>query len=322
MSQPIPFSAATPTTNDTTPIVSTPLATVHPQHSSPTISQIPTYGSPSTNTTALSHSPAADSLSTSPLPRNATTPTPTTPIAIENLTENQKAIILRKHLLTAEDQRTAVAELQLQSTGNSPRPGLSTFGGRRSDNSTTTLPQETGFVHEEEATYPIPYDLPGADVTAEIYKWAAKQEDPLPGLRRSKSLISIDRTTARRTSRGEYTEPNTMSNTVGESSNNGEEDEMRVREMREPGGFRRDFVIRKMTSGNTSQNPSGISNYSGAQQQQYHQNNNGGRFTRSFIDFCKILIRPLSLPPFDVGRGLNHTFVSQYRYMVISEERI
>ena len=87
------------------------------------------------------------------------------------------------------------------------------------------------------------------DITAPIYKWAAQQAGTsAPGLRRSKSLISIDRPKDRRPSRGEYDA------------------------IFEPGGFRREFVIRRMAENG---NPAGTEG-------------GGGRFTRSFVDFLSL----------------------------------
>lgn len=92
-------------------------------------------------------------------------------------------------------------------------------------------------------------DRNSGDITAPIYKWAAQQAGTsAPGLRRSKSLISIDRPTSRRPSRGEYDA------------------------ILEPGGFRREFVIRRMAENG---NPAGTEG-------------GGGRFTRSFVDFLSL----------------------------------
>ncbi len=250
------------------PLSSSPRANSSNEEStSPTIDQIPTrYGSFNTSsltvppTTASSSSntvPLSHSASTESLPRNAV-------LSIEDLTEIQKAAIVRKHLLTAEDQRLAAAELEGTSgtpPRTSPTPGTS-FGGR--GGLTADDPDDIAVGEEEEEgdeTFPIPYHLPGGDITAPLYKWAA-QQDKVPSLRRSKSLMSIERPNSRRPSRGDH------ERVIGVEHGN-ESDEMAHGEMLEPGGFRRDFVIRKLTS-NGDTMPS------------------NGRFTRSFVDFLSI----------------------------------
>lgn len=115
---------------------------------------------------------------------------------------------------------------------------------------------DTSAIDGEDEEYPTPYSLPGGDIVAPIYKWAAAAGEgdvnSATGLRRSKSLVSIGKLSGmesgfaeRRASRGQGED---VRGDFGEESEEEGASAMGVREILEPGGFRRDFVIRRMVS--------------------------------------------------------------------------
>lgn len=228
------------------------------------------YGSPRT--------PARDflrpGLSTTASHGSATTETGggTTPSG-GGLTEQQKADIVRRHLLSAEDQQRVAAEAALNA------------------DTTSTTGVESSAVSLSgagDSEYPTPYHLEGGDVVAGVYKWAAQQSAEeggtgAPALRRSKSLVSLQDAVggSRRASNSGGPKPNTVSftsigNAALDDTGADSESEMGVREILEPGGFRRDFVIRKMVERGEDPVAAGVTV--------------GGRSagTRSFIDFLSL----------------------------------
>lgn len=228
MSSPRPIASS--------PRPSSPALGQYGSPSAPSIQQIPAYdpSSPRPDLTipAISRRPSSEQL-----PPNAV------PTHLDELTEAQKANIIRRHLLSADDQQRAAVESGID------------------DDQTSQLGDEE---------YPVPFASEGGFITSDLYRWAAQQGPsgtgpsgriPSAALRRSKSLVSVDRT--RRASRGEFAD-----GTAEESEG---EDGMRVREILEPGGFRRDFVIRRMAENGTA---------AGAGE--------GSRFTRSFVDFLSL----------------------------------
>ncbi|KDE04597.1 hypothetical protein MVLG_04977 [Microbotryum lychnidis-dioicae p1A1 Lamole] len=188
---------------------------------------------------SASHAPG-----TSPLPPASIASSIATSLN-PNLTEAQKAEIVRRHLLNAHDQSRV-----------EHRP---TIHPRASSNSliasSSTSTAEGPSVDEGE--YPTPYHLQGGDVVAGVYKWAAQQaegaggdDSAAPSLRRSKSLVSLDHAARQHAVDNSLTlEQTPTSNTAAAAADDDDPSSasaMRVREMLDPGGFRRDFVIRKI----------------------------------------------------------------------------
>ena len=123
------------------------------------------------------------------------TPPPTT---LEDLSDTEKAKVIRRHLVS-RDERVC------SNSADDPasRPGTSL--GSTTPAVTSSVPR-----HDSEI-FPIPYDVPGGDITHGIYKWQAD-------------------TTLRRTRSASYsgTQPNKHP---------------AFEHIREPGGFRRNYLL-------------------------------------------------------------------------------
>lgn len=128
---------------------------------------------------------ASPRLASSPLPPNATD-SPSGGSAAP-LTDAQKADVIRRHLLNAEEQqRVARDQQQQQLQASSPSSPSSPRGGRAAFPQAATateehhhgIPTTTTAVDEE---YPTPYHLQGGDVVAGVYKWVAQQQQQQEG---------------------------------------------------------------------------------------------------------------------------------------------
>ena len=257
--------------------------------------QTPTYGSPRNPSAFLSPAATGQSTPGGTLPTNASASALSSGFFAaaaapsgEPLTEAQKAEIVRKHLLSADEQLRAAQEGAVSGSPGAgggaggigsgfARAGGASYAAIAAGTASASASgvQSSSAVDEAEE-YPTPYNTQGGDIVAPIYKWASAQASGqgtpatgAPGLRRSKSLLSVQDQSGRRSSMAESQRP-----TIGDSSIHSEGDDdandsgMRVREILEPGGFRRDFVLRQRgASGAPSQN---------------------GRFTRSFVDFLSL----------------------------------
>ncbi|KAM0748258.1 hypothetical protein T439DRAFT_328239 [Meredithblackwellia eburnea MCA 4105] len=216
-------------------------------YGSPSVPQIPP---PSNNPTPSYGTPRTASPFIRPDSANSHSNAPTPTTNIDDLTEAQKAAIVRRHLLSAEEQRAA-AESAASLPGTSPR-NLSAWTARDEERSSSSN------INTGDEAFPAPYSLPGGDIVAPIYKWAAQQQQEAsgvpgsagsqtPSLRRSRSMASIN--SGRRVSHGGALERPNVSFTAGATGAEDEDENssaMGVREILEPGGFRRDFVIRRM----------------------------------------------------------------------------
>ncbi|TFL03773.1 transmembrane amino acid transporter protein-domain-containing protein [Pterulicium gracile] len=110
----------------------------------------------------------------SPGMRYGTPPTGTGEIsnlALDGLTDEDKAKILRRHLVTPEDRRRV--SIAASETDKPAVPGSSAQSRRSSG----VPAQHVSFPAERENSdsFPIPYEAQGADVTHEVYKWHADQ---------------------------------------------------------------------------------------------------------------------------------------------------
>ncbi|KAF9056825.1 amino acid transporter [Rhodocollybia butyracea] len=82
------------------------------------------------------------------------------PVDLDDLPDEEKARILRRHLVSKEERERG--EQQDDDANSSvAEPGPMT---RRSSGS-------VGVTREDTEPFPVPYNAPGADVTADIYKW-------------------------------------------------------------------------------------------------------------------------------------------------------
>ncbi|KAL8280932.1 hypothetical protein RQP46_006611 [Phenoliferia psychrophenolica] len=253
-----------------------------PSRTQPAIAQIPlppshtqpNYGSPRAGSPFLLRPDSAQSASAS-----SGAPTPNL-ASIDDLSDAEKAQRVRRHLLDAGEQRTAQLEREAQAGATS---GIGAQLGDDSRNASAWTTQEDSSQAASDAgddSYPTPYQLQGGDIVAPIYKWAAQQQQDdqgsasAPLLRRSKSLLSIT-SSSRRVSHSAYNgeRPNAS---LGRPTSPDDQDPftddnqsgMGVREILEPGGFRRDFVIRQREISGATHHPSS--------------------FTRSFVDFLSL----------------------------------
>ncbi|GAA5905855.1 uncharacterized protein JCM6883_002475 [Sporobolomyces salmoneus] len=221
----------------------------------------PTFGSPRQTTQYLSASPSGGQR-----PRNSTSPSPydtpssgPPPSDSPQLTEAQKAEVIRRHLLSVDEQKRVAQEQQSLSSGislgsSSPRSTSAQFSQQ----------QQATTDSENDSTFPTPYHLEGGDVVAGVYKWAAQQaaegggngsNESGVGLRRSKSFGSAIESSSRRQSHaaagpgGDASRAAFRAGLEGGGEGDVEElteaGEFSTSEMLQPGGFRRDFVYRK-----------------------------------------------------------------------------
>ncbi|KAI5477250.1 vacuolar amino acid transporter 4 [Pseudohyphozyma bogoriensis] len=257
-----------------------------PQIPLPSNAPTPQFGSPRSQQFLAPPAPGAasstrPSSATSSHDDHASSPAPSNP---DELTDAQKAEIVRRHLMSADDQRAAAAESSWSGLGASPRnaahwamaSGVNAGGVPGSSKASSTVGGDED--------YPTPYGTQGGDIVAPIYKWAAQQPSSNagtpaggsgpPSLRRSKSLESVR---SRRASHGAGPGgPSALTSTVSGPAGSvdaegGDPNEsgMSVREILEPGGFRRDFVKRRLAS-------------------QGHPPPAPGTFTKSFIVFLSL----------------------------------
>lgn len=145
----------------------------------------------SSETPHLSSSPARNPLGR----RDQGTPSPAT---LEDLSDTEKAKVIRRHLVS-RDERVYSASVE----GDTSRP--STPLGSAVPGVSSTIPRQDSEV------FPIPYDVPGGDITHDIYKW---QSDTV--LRRTRSVS--------------YSGPQGNKHPAFEH-------------IREPGGFRRNYLL-------------------------------------------------------------------------------
>jgi proton-coupled amino acid transporter len=88
----------------------------------------------------------------------------------EELTDEEKARILRRHLVSREqrehqlDRKSSFGSFTDRGEGPSKSKGQSTNAGR-----------DPVLTREDSEAFPIPYHTPGADLTHNIYKWQSDQ---------------------------------------------------------------------------------------------------------------------------------------------------
>ncbi|KAI0696288.1 transmembrane amino acid transporter protein-domain-containing protein [Cerioporus squamosus] len=87
--------------------------------------------------------------------------------ALDELTDEEKARVLRRHLVSREERqnnRPTTPEVP----GSSSRRGSDTGNISHRSSASMLRPQR-----EDTEPFPVPYDAPGADITHSIYKWQA-----------------------------------------------------------------------------------------------------------------------------------------------------
>ncbi|KAI0661798.1 transmembrane amino acid transporter protein-domain-containing protein [Cubamyces menziesii] len=167
--------------------------------------------------------PAGEALSSSPRPSvggiSARRPVSGTPGSVQpdnpldELTDEDKAKIVRKHLVSREERQNTRPE-----TPDQPYRGSFSAGsdaGQAGDISKRSSASHLRLEREDSEPFPVHYNVPGADVTHSIYKWQAD--------RRRQSARPRSNSYAGST----HTEPPHPA----------------VEHIREPGGFRRHYVL-------------------------------------------------------------------------------
>ncbi|KAK4049224.1 hypothetical protein OIO90_005513 [Microbotryomycetes sp. JL221] len=194
-------------------------------------------------------------------------PTLSSTTTTTELTDQQKAEIVRRHLLSAEDQQ-AIAQEAAQNTSSINDTAVTAL------NDGSAVDTARVLVAGDEQ-YPTPYHLEGGDVVADVYKWAARESQQAltsagagdasasggASLRRSRSMASIDvvgTVGSRRTSmavnerpsleqlRGGEAPVSSSASAIATDDDGTVPDGLAVKQMLEPGGFRRDFIVRRM----------------------------------------------------------------------------
>ncbi|BGP50944.1 hypothetical protein JCM10450v2_006870 [Rhodotorula kratochvilovae] len=292
-----PRRVASPSPSST-PVAPSPVPQIppHPAHlaSAPSPSSTPAagpggaasplYGSPRRSPGACLQ-PGQGGLSRTRSPSNAGTPPaallpaqqlppnalPESPALQPQLTDAQKVDVIRRHLLTANEQQRVALDQALASSSPGRTAGAAfpqlhpAVGGSAG---------ATETVGDDE--FPTPYHLEGGDVVAGVYKWAAQQAQqaeaggssggtpdggttaagPAPSIRRSKSLASVRDPASRRVSLAGGADGRAafragIAAEVGaDALDEPETDDagLSTAEMLQPGGFRRDFVFRKIAA--------------------------------------------------------------------------
>ncbi|RPD59581.1 hypothetical protein L227DRAFT_527034 [Lentinus tigrinus ALCF2SS1-6] len=85
----------------------------------------------------------------------------------DELTDEEKARVLRRHLVSREERQNNRPATPDQFPGSSSRRGSDT--GNVSHRSSVSMLRQ----REDTEAFPVPYDAPGADITHSIYKWQA-----------------------------------------------------------------------------------------------------------------------------------------------------
>ncbi|KAJ4477472.1 vacuolar amino acid transporter 4 [Lentinula aciculospora] len=131
--------------------LSIPPPNIPPRTSSPAPSGPFAVGTPASSSTAKIQL-ASPSRTDSPL---------NLPVDLDDLPDEEKAKILRRHLVSKEERERERREIQDSTTTSTPELVSQT---RRSSGSGR-------ITREESEPFPVPYAAPGADVTHDIYKW-------------------------------------------------------------------------------------------------------------------------------------------------------
>ncbi|RDX57096.1 hypothetical protein OH76DRAFT_1394865 [Lentinus brumalis] len=88
--------------------------------------------------------------------------------ALDDLTDEEKARVLRKHLVSREERQNNRPTTPDQVPGSSSRRGSDTGNISHRSSASMLRPQR-----QDTEPFSVPYDAPGADITHSIYKWQA-----------------------------------------------------------------------------------------------------------------------------------------------------
>ena len=202
-----------------------------------------------------------------PLPSNALADS--SPALQAHMTDEERANVVRRHLLSAAEQHRVAQDQALAASSPAARspgsafPQMGTSPALRS----SLLDLGSGAGTGDSEDYPTPYHLEGGDVVAGVYKAVGALNPSAPSIRRSKSLASIGPgggTTSRRVSTagpsaadGAAAFRAGLAHDVGADALAASDEpfvdddsnaELSTAEMLQPGGFRRDFVFRKVAA--------------------------------------------------------------------------
>ncbi|ORX40275.1 transmembrane amino acid transporter protein-domain-containing protein [Kockovaella imperatae] len=138
-------------------------------------------------------------------------------------TEEEKAKVLRRHLVSAEERSSRQSPVEPEIGGSGSNSDLGPGPGPASRGPSPAHAEGSngnGYgATDESSHFPLPFNAPGGDVTHELYKW--QQDNARARLARSASFSGVD--VDRVTSLGDPT----------------------LAHIKEPGGFRRNFVVNR-----------------------------------------------------------------------------
>ncbi|KAG7089222.1 hypothetical protein E1B28_010923 [Marasmius oreades] len=144
----------------------------------------PRTGTPMSNSPALSSTPLPSGLvdaqllrGRAPGARSATASPMAQPVDLDDLPDEEKARILRRHLVLKEERERDLQEEEGEEEQQQQQLEVPSTS-RRSSNSQNASSNGTprAVARELSEPFPIPYDAPGADVTHDIYRWHANAQ--------------------------------------------------------------------------------------------------------------------------------------------------
>ncbi|KAJ7214339.1 vacuolar amino acid transporter 4 [Mycena pura] len=137
-----------------------------------------------------------------------------TPLDLDNLTDEEKVRVLRRHLVSKMERQNHDTKSAPLSELDVP-PGSQPSGSQPRRSSF----QATGVERADTEPFPIPYHAPGADVTHDIYKWQSSDQRKQTMRGRAASLVLPRQRTP----------------------------DPAFEHIHEPGGFRRNYVLMRAT---------------------------------------------------------------------------
>ncbi|KAI7949900.1 hypothetical protein MJO28_008721 [Puccinia striiformis f. sp. tritici] len=199
---------------------------------------------------------------------------------VDDLTDQQKAQIVRRHLMTKDEQEAA---RRVQED-----PSCSTQTGTKKPASVRSASSSLNpsIIDNDHPIYPSPFHLQGGDIHHAVYKWAnrqqstSQQQQPLTSLDltstppKFNNSLALNRTRSVSMSGSLHPSEIRFNNNTHEPNNDNDDDQLNLvyKDIMQPGGFRRAFLHQKRA----------------AIGKPYDSNNDGRRFTKSFIDFLSL----------------------------------
>ncbi|KAA1066244.1 neutral amino acid transporter [Puccinia graminis f. sp. tritici] len=198
---------------------------------------------------------------------------------IEDLTDQQKAQIVRRHLMT-KDEQEAARRVQEDPSGSQLRPGSirssSAASSASPDHRSTIAGTDQASLLVDDDSYPSPFHLQGGDIHHAVYKWANRQQhqQPIPSssqLPNDSRFNSLALNRTRSVSMSGSLRPSEIGLPSGPEHHNDDAPNLVYKDIMQPGGFRRAFLHQKRAAIGKPYEPS-----------------DGRRFTKSFIDFLSL----------------------------------